>query len=773
MDSGMIRRGRDIPVVEQLPTEIQYPAAPARNYAPLPAEGFFLREYGRILKKRMWVIISTWLIIATLATVRTLRMTPVYDATGRIAVNRENSQNLGFKDSDQGAGYDYDDYFIALETQVGILQSDAIAFQVIKNLKLNNNPAFAGVAAKPRTEPPLNSLQVDAPFESSLLDRFRSGLKLSVVPRTRIVEIHYSHPDPRLAAQIVNMLINTYIEQNFKTKFESTTQTSEWLSQQLADLALKVETSQEKLVRYQKDHNILGIDEKQNIVTSKLDELNKELTDALGDRIQKESAYKFASAGNPEIFAKAESSTVLSQLRTQESDLRMKYAEATTQFGSSYPKVMQLGNQLKQVEESIQAEDKRIASRVQNEYLSALQREKLLTTALEVQKQEANQLNESAIEYNLLKRDAESNRQLYEGLLQKLKEAGVSAGLRSSNIRVVDLARVPTSPSAPNIPRNIVLGLALGLFGGVGLALVLEHLDNTVRTPEEVQIISDLPSLGIIPLSKKLLAKNRKNGHARLSLSPRSSESDSLGLIAFARPRSELAESYRALRTSILLSSLGSPPKVILVTSALPQEGKTTTSINLAIVLAQRGGRVLLVDADLRRPGIHKALGLRNTSGLSTLMTGGNGSEDAIVSTEIPYLFVLTAGPPPPQPAELLGSTLMKDYLARWREEFAHIVIDTPPALSVTDAVSLSVEADSVLVVVRSGQTTKAALRRVRDLLSHVNARITGVLVNAFDLHSGSSYYYQYDAKHYGRYYEEDDSPRNGTSAAGKGSQHG
>jgi succinoglycan biosynthesis transport protein ExoP len=769
MDSGIVRRRSDTPTLEQLPTEIQYPADPARSYAPLPAEGFLLREYGRILKKRMWVVISTWLIIATLATVYTLHMTPVYDATGRIAVNRENSPNLGFKDSDQGTiGADYDDYNVALETQVSILQSNAIAFQVIKNLKLNDDPAFAGAAAKPRTEPPLNSLQVDALFESSLLDRFRRNLKISVVPRTRIVEIHYSYPDPRLAAQIVNMLINTYIEQNFKTKFESTMQTSDWLSGQLSDLEMKVETSQEKLVRYQKQHDILGIDEKQNIVTSKLDELNKELTAAEGDRMQKESAYKLASAGNPEIFAKAEASSLINQLRTQENDLRMKYAEATTQFGSSYPKVMQLGNQLKQVEASIQAEDERIASRVQNEYLSALQREKLLGTALDVQKQEANHLNESAIEYTLLKRDAESNRQLYEGLLQKLKEAGVSAGLRSSNIRIVDVARVPTSPSAPNIPRNIVLGLALGLFGGVGLAFVLEGLDNTVRTPEEAQIISALPSLGIIPLSTKLIAKNRKNGHPRLSLSSRSSESaDSLELITFARPRSELSESYRALRTSILLSSLGSPPKVILVTSALPQEGKTTTSINSAIVLAQRGGRVLLVDADLRRPGIHKALGLQNTSGLSRLMTGGDRPEDAIVSTEIPNLFVLTAGPPPPQPAELLGSTLMKDYLARWREEFDHIVIDTPPALSVTDAVLLSVEADSVLIVLRSGQTTKAALRRVRDLLSHVNARVTGIVVNAFDLHSVGSYYYQYNSKYYGRYYE-DDAPKNGTSAAGK-----
>ena len=770
MNSGIVRRHGETSTLEQLPTEIQYPADPARSYAPLPEEGFLLREYGRILKKRKWVVISTWLIIATLTTLYALHVTPVYDATGRIAINRENSLNLGFKDSDQGIGADYEDYNIALETQVRILQSDALAFQVIKNLKLDNNPAFAGVAAKPRTEPPLNSLQVDAPFESSLLDRFRRGLKLSVVPRTRIIEIHYAHPDPRLAAQIVNMLINTFIEQNFKTKFESTMQTSAWLSVQLSDLQMKVETSQEKLVRYQKEHGILGIDEKQNIVTSKLDELNKELTAAEGDRIQKESAYKLASAGNPEIFAKAEPSSLINQLRTQESDLRMKYAEATTQFGSSYPKVMQLGNQLKQVEASIQAEDERIASRVQNEYLSALQREKLLGAALDVQKQEANHLNESAIEYNLLKRDAESNRQLYEGLLQKLKEAGVSAGLRSSNIRIVDVARVPTSPSAPNIPRNIVLGLTLGLFGGIGLAFVLDSLDNTVRTPEEAQIISALPSLGIIPLSTKQIAKDRKNGHPRLSLGSRSSESaDSLELITFARPRSELAESYRALRTSIMLSSLGSPPKVILVTSALPQEGKTTTSINSAIVLAQRGGRVLLVDADLRRPGVHKALGLRNTSGLSTLLTGGDGSQGAILSTEIPNLFVLTAGPPPPQPAELLGSILMKDYLCRLRKEFDHIVIDTPPALSVTDAVLLSVEADSVLVVVRSGQTTKAALRRVRDLLSHVNARITGVIVNAFDLHSGSSYYYQYDSKYYGRYYEEDP-PQNGASSAGKAS---
>src|ERR1017187_4524793 len=326
MDSGLVRRRSDIPAVEQLPIALQYAGDPSGN-ASLSAEGFSLREYWGILKKRKWTVISTLLILATLVTVHTLHTTPIYEAKGRIAVNRENSMNLGFKDSDLDTAEDYD-YNVALETQVSILQSDFIAFQVIKNLQLSNNPAFAGVAAKPRTEPPLNSLQVDAPFESLLLEHFRRDLKISVVPRTRIVEIDYSHPDPRLAAQIVNGLINTYIEQNFKTKFESTMQTSDWLSKELGDLELKVETSQEKLVRYQKEHEILGIDEKKNIVTSKLDELNKELTAAEADRIQKESTYKLVASGNAELFEKAGPSTLIDKLRSDESDLNVKYAQA-------------------------------------------------------------------------------------------------------------------------------------------------------------------------------------------------------------------------------------------------------------------------------------------------------------------------------------------------------------------------------------------------------------------------------------------------------------
>jgi capsular exopolysaccharide synthesis family protein len=570
-----------------------------------------------------------------------------------------------------------------------------------------------------------------------------------------------------LATEIANALVRTFVEENFRTKYESVTQTSVWLSTELADLQMKVQTSEEKLVRYQKDHSILGVDEKQNIVTAKLDELNKELTAAQTDRIQKESNYRLAETGDPAVFTKTSregTGSMLGKLREKEAELSTQYAQATTQFGPGYPKVAELNNQLKQLRREIAAEQTRMQNDIHNEYLAAVQRENLLTTAFEQQKREANQLNESAIEYSVLRRDAESNRQLYQDLLQRLKEAGVSAGLRSSNIRVVDVARTPTYPIKPNVPRNLQLGFLLGLACGIGLAFLLESLDTSVRNMEQVSAISSLPALGTIPLQVS------KNGHSRKRLKTVSADiekSESPALVTYVRPKSEAAEAYRALRTSILLSSFGAPPKVILVTSALPQEGKTTISANSALVLAQRGSRVLLIDADLRRPGIDKLFGFRSRGGLSSVISGVDKIDDVIVPfARVPNLWIMPAGPIPPQPAELLGSSVMKDHITRWRNEFDHIIIDTPPCLSVTDAVVLSLEADRVILVARSGKTTKAALRRACDLLLQVNARIMGIVLNALDLRSGDAYYYTY-GNLYARYYDEA-SLQDETTPAGK-----
>jgi polysaccharide biosynthesis transport protein len=445
-------------------------------------------------------------------------------------------------------------------------------------------------------------------------------------------------------------------------------------------------------------------------------------------------------------------SGLLDKLREQQANLKIQVAELSTQFGPAYPKVTQLDSQLKEIDRQLQTETSKAVDHLKGQYQAALQRETMLRGSFDKQKQEANKLNESAIEYSILKRDLDSNRTLYEGLLEKLKEAGVTAGLRSNNFRIIDAARVPTAPSEPNIPRNLSFALVLGVISGVGLAFLLENMDNTVRTPEQAQSISGLPSLGMIPLGSK--SGNHGPTGKRLALT---ASKEVVETVTQIRPQSQMAESYRALRTSLLLSNLGAPPKVIMVTSARPQEGKTTTSINTAIVLAQKGVRVLLIDADLRRPSVHKTLGMGPRSGLSNVLTGSATVQQTItLSPILSNLYILPAGTPPPNPAELLASANMKELIDELRGQYDHIVIDTPPTLSVTDAVVLSPRADATILVIRSGQTTKQALRRSRDILMQVNAHVAGVLLNAVDLTSPDYYYYyEYQGK-YGAYYQEE-----------------
>ncbi|MGA8811466.1 MAG: GNVR domain-containing protein, partial [Candidatus Sulfotelmatobacter sp.] len=494
---------------------------------------------------------ATVAIIFALAVFVTLKTTRLYQATSKVAIFPENPNVLGFKDT-EGSAPDYD-YEVTLETQAAILRSDALAMKVIEAMRLDQNPEFEGVMRQQAEDSiRVSSMEPDPAKAAGLLGTFHGGLNVELIPSSRLIQISYTHPAPRLATEIVNALVKAFIEENFKTKYESVTQTSDWLSTELADLQLKVQTSEEKLVRYQKERGILGVDEKQNIVTAKLDELNKELTEAQTDRIQKESNYRLAATGDPAAFTKTSregESTMLEKLREREADLAIQYAQATTQFGVAYPKVVELNNQLKQLHKEVTLEETRMQQRIRDEYLAALQRENLLTTAFEQQKQQANQLNESAIEYSALKRDAETNRQLYQDLLQRLKEAGVSAGLRSSNIRVVDVARTPTHPIKPNVPRNLELGLLLGLACGIGLVFVLESFDTSIRNTEELSAISALPALGIIPLQLS------SNGTLRKRLKAVSAEIEKSGsptLIPYARPQSEAAEAYRALRTSIL-----------------------------------------------------------------------------------------------------------------------------------------------------------------------------------------------------------------------------
>src|SRR5580698_2500559 len=763
MDSGPLVQANSSIVREMQPADLGRTSGP-RVYPELASQESAIRDYLRVLLKRKWTVLACLFTVFSVVAIASLKMTPVYEASGRIAINKPDS-SLGNFNNSTTFNIDYYDP-TDLETEVKILQSDLLALQVVKDLGLDRRPEFGGKAALPSSlDLAPDPLQADPNRTSALLAGFRGNLKVSLAPNTKIIEVHYISPDKQLAANVVNKLMEDYTENNFKSRFDSTMQAEDWLSKQLVDLQMKVETSQEKLVRYQKEHEILGIDEKQNITTAKLDELNKALTAAESERMEKESMYRLVQSGDADTIASAatvpetpgsgsqSASILLETLRAKEADTKIQVAELSTQFGPSYPKVAQLNGQIKEIDAQILLETRKVGNKVRGQYMAALQRENMLHDALEKQKQEENKLNESAIEYSILKRDLDSYRTLYEGLMEKMKESAVSAGLKSNNFRIVDVARVPSGPVEPNIPRNIEFAFVLGLTSGVGLAFLLEGLDNTVRTTEQAQMISGLPPLGMIPMGSR--TPREVSNPKRLSIA---SSKEAVELVTQTRPNSQMAESYRALRTSLLLTNLGAPPKVIIVTSALPQEGKSTTSISCANVLAQKGTRVLLIDADLRRPSIHKTLGMGPRSGLSNVLTGSATLEQVITRVpSLPNVFVLPAGTPPPNPAELLASTQMRDVLEELRGQYDFIVVDTPPTLSVTDAVVLSPRADAIVLVIRSGQTTKQALRRSRDLLMQVNAKVSGVLLNAVDLSSPDYYYYyEYQGK-YARYYRNDD----------------
>jgi capsular exopolysaccharide synthesis family protein len=408
---------------------------------------------------------------------------------------------------------------------------------------------------------------------------------------------------------------------------------------------------------------------------------------------------------------------------------------------------------LKDIDQLIQKEHVNTLNRIENDYREAKQRETLLTQALDQQKVDANEMAERMVEYNILKREAEANKALYDGLMTKLKEVGISAALQSSNIRVVDPAMIPAYPSRPAKARNIALAFLVGLVGGIGLALMREYLDNTVKTPDDIETLARLPSLAVVPQfagangngssRKRLLQGIASNGHEKR-----------IELVAQHLPKSQMSEAFRALRTSLLLSQPGRPPQVILVTSALPREGKTTAAANLAVTLAQLGDSTVLVDADLRKPGVGRLLNLGGNkyAGFSSYLAGVSSLDLVTVPhPDIPNLAAIPTGPLPPNPADLLSSQKLAEAIAELRTKFKFVVIDSPPIMAATDAVILSVQTDGVLLVVRSGETPKEAFTRTRDLLVSVKCHILGVVLNAVDSNAPDYYYsYRYYPYSYG-----------------------
>ena len=727
------------------------PAPSILPWEQAPREPHLL-DYVIILRKHQWLILTFLLTVVTVVTIATFKMKPVYQASARLEVDKESQAPVRFQEENNYDAYmDTEDY---IETQAKILQSETLALQTIRSLDLGRYPEFGGAGLS------LAFAQGSASKRPPILGAFLARLSVRRVPNSRLIEVTFEAQDPQLAASVVNAHLQNFIEQNFRSKYDATTQASTWLSAELEELRMKVEKSEDDRIAYERKNQIWQIDEKQDISTQKLADLSRALTDAQAAVASKEALYRMAISGDADALPAIRDNSLIQDLVRRKSDLAEQYSDALNQYGPNFPKVQRMAAQQRELEEDLSRARKTVVEGVKEEYETAQSHVAILQEALDKQKAEANDQAEKLVNYHILQHDAEANKQLYDGLLQKLKEAGISAGLRSSNIRIVDPALAPTAPSGPQKTRNISLAFVVGLIGGIGLALFREYLDNTVKSPDDIETLTGLPSLAVVPSLPGV------NGHHnRLSRFAREAASQPapgprVELLSYVQPKSQISEAFRALRTSLLLSQAEHPPQVILVTSALPREGKTTAAVNLGVTLAQLGDRTLLMDSDLRKPGIRRALNLTvgKEVGLSSYLAGVSTLDEVTVAhPTINNLTALTTGPVPPSPADLLSSHRMHEAIAELRNRFKFIVIDSPPIMAATDAVILSALTDGVLLVVRSGDTPKEAFTRTRDLLCAVKCRLLGVVLNAVDSSAPDYYYsYRYYPYAYGYGYGED-----------------
>jgi exopolysaccharide transport family protein len=732
-------------------------------------------DYLRVLVKRRWIILTFTCVVLVVTAIATWTATPIYRATIKLEIDPEQTNVLPFKDAiDPGSTYAQSQEY--LQTQFKVLESETLAARVVRALNLDTDPRFLTQARPTVQSKTLEWLRgifglsekIDTKVDPGSLEErrleslaryFRASLTTTPIRNSRLVDVSFDARDPKLAAEAANTLATEYIQMNFETKFNATTTASDFLARQLVDLKAKVEKSEEELVRFSQQHDIYTLGDKENVILQKLSDLNTALTTAQADRIQKESVWNIVQQAGPGNFPDTLRNPSIQGLETNVATLMVQHARLSALFKPGWPELDQVTGQVTEAEKQLAFEKQRAIKNADTEYRTALQREKLLAQALSAQKVEASTLNQNSIQYNILKRQVESDKQLYEGLLQRMKEAGVSAGLKSNNIHVVDPAQAPRSPYKPNKPLNLSLAMVIGLLLGLGLAFFIEFLDSSIKTPDDVDRFIKLPSLGVIPSVSslppashhKMLPALTGNGNGGNGTLPEKS----VEMITYYDVKSLISEAYRNLRTSILLSSSsGYRQKVLLVTSSIANEGKTTSAINIAITLSQTGDRVVLLDCDMRNPRLHRILDIKNSAGMSTFLSGNSDLSSLIQQSPIPNLFVVPAGRIPPNPAELVGSPRMKQGLTLLEEHFDHIVIDSPPVLSVADARILGAIADGVVLVIKGGETSKQAVQRTKRLLLEVNAHLIGTLLNSVDVHSADYYYYsKYYAYGYGKKY--------------------
>ena len=728
-------------------------------------EEIHLRDYLRVIFKRRWLIAAVLLIVVVSVTIESFRMTPIFRATAQVMIETDNPKVVDIEEVLRVNNNDYDYY----QTQYGILKSQALALKVIKFLNLKENAEFGGSkkgfslgavfhgavgwlknlfsSAEAKPDP-----QREEDKENNfLIGAYLGRLSVEPVRQSRLVNVSFEGKDPQMVAKIANAHAQLYIESNIERKFSASQEAVGWLNQRIKEEEKKLQLSEESLQAYREKEGLVDIDfgERQGIILQSLNDLNAALTKAQTEKIEKQQLYaelqKFS--GRPELAESLPAvvqNSLIQGLKANYIALSGEYSKLSQKYGPEHPNMVRLSSEMQGVREKIAQEVRKIAQSIETESRLASDKEKAILAAMETKKKEALDLNQKQIKYDALKRDVNTTRSLFESLLKRTKEATVTGGLNITNIVVVDPARVPEAPVKPKKAQNILLALITGLTLGIGLAFFLEYLDNTIKIPDEVERYLKIPLLGLV------------GTFPTNSTDPKKKE-----IISHTDPKSSISEAYRTIRTNLLFSSPDNEKRVILVTSVFPVEGKTVLASNLAITFAKMGKNVLLIDADMRRPKIHTVFDLERSKGLSAFLAGG---ESTIRNTDIPGLKIITSGTLPPNPSELLNSKKMQELIERAREQFDIIILDSPPALSVTDPAILSTLADGVVITIKASSTPRPAIKKGIQQLTEVGGKVLGCVLNDVDFEKESYYHssYRYYHDYYYHAYGEEDGKKTG-----------
>jgi polysaccharide biosynthesis transport protein len=798
----------DEPVPSQL---IARPVGPAREGVvvpqwPIASEGGVqgLQDYGWLLRKHL-CLIALCLLGTLFAIVLTIVMTtPVYTAETTLLIEPKTPQVLDFREvltGGEGSG-SYDFY----KTQREILKSQSLAAQVIRKQQLETDDAFTGrgrddglldrllaqpqgwvMAAKrwvsgffrpsPHSsgESPHSSDDNPPDVSPELINAYLSMLNIQSVEGTQLVKIAFNTADPVLSARLANAHAQAYIRQGLERRSQASEEVQDFLEGKLVELKARVEQSEAALSRYRQDKGIISLDDKENIVVERLADLNKRLTEAEVERIGLESQVQLIRKGRYGLLPAVINNSLIQGLIGQVARLEGEYTRLAALYKPGHPTLDQFKAQMDETQHRLREEIQRVVEGLRLAYRTAETKEKQLRSKMGEQRAAALRLKDVAVEYAILAREVDTNRQLYNSVLQRVKETGMVAGVHYSNVFVIDKAKPPWAPSKPVVNKSLLLGTFLGLMGGVGLAFLREHLDNTLKTPEEAKRYLGLPDLGMVPdflsldwrrhasqLLPRTIARIPNNLPTdtipRLALAPllvitaayRALRTAILLLRAETPPQTILftslvvTEAYRTLRTAILLLRAETPPQTILFTSASHREGKTTTVVNTAIAFAQMGVKVLVVDADLRRSRCHALLNAQKGPGLTEILTGLRNPQELIQPTHTAGLFLLSGGSTPPNPADLVGSKKMQQMLAILQPQYDYILIDSPPVLSISDAVLLSTIVEGVILVVAVQDTPKQLLKEACARLSYARAKMLGAVFNRVDVRKGAyAYYYR------------------------------